>query len=182
MGVDLCLIVKNRFAQRENHATTLSIIEETVVKLNSKLNTDVFKVFQDEDNDEFTIMDSRQDGDFIDISIYNGFWMIDTGWRYHQYFNIIDDQLWLRERMYKYIPLLEASEAYVCAEYCAWNNALWKDSKMTFADWEDLCRRELGHDIEILDLNDVKNREEYYYNKDAVYLDKFEDLVRSDFQ
>lgn len=174
----MCIIVKNRFNQRDNLSATLTKLKETADLLKNTLKTDDFKVFQDDDNDDFEIMDTRKkDDDFISIELFNGFWMIDTGWRFHQYFNIVDGRLWLRERMYKYIPLLGATEAYVCAEYCAWNNALWKESKMTFEDWKNVCKKELGgREIEVLDLKDVINRKDYLYDKDPVYLDVFEDF------
>ena len=183
MGVDLCLIVKNRFDQREDLSATLDKIKEITALLNDSLKTEGYRVIQDIDNDDLEIIytyEGENDG-IISIELFNGFWMIDTGWRYHQYFNIVDGHLWLRERMYKYISLLGANEAYVCTEYCAWNNVLWKESKMTFDDWKNICTKELGgREIEILDLNDVKNREEYFYDKAPVYLDKFKDVILLD--
>ena len=76
----MCLIVKNRFNQRENLSATLDKIKETTDLLNNSLKTDAFKIIQDIDNDDLEIIDTREssDDDFISIQLFNGFWMIDA--------------------------------------------------------------------------------------------------------
>ena len=173
---DLALIIKNDFNQRCDDKATLKKIEETTEMLNRELKTDVFKTFQDAEFNDYKVVDTRKKGEFIEIDTFNGFWMVDTGWRYHQYFQIYDGKLWLREMMAKYVRLLGATEAYVCIEYNAWNSKFWKEEKTTFLDWFAGCTAELGHPIETLDLDDATN---FYTEKpdykEPVYLDIFKD-------
>ena len=174
---DLSIIVKNDFNQRSDEKVTLKKIEETTEMLNRELKTDVFKTFQDPEYNDYEVIDTRKDNDEImEITIYDGFWMIDTGWRYHQYFHIHEGKLWLRDMMSKYVRLLGATEAYVCIEYNSWNSQFWKDEKTTFDDWLAGCTADLGHSIETLNLNDSTN---FYTEKpdykEPVYLDIFKD-------
>ena len=174
---DLSLIVRNNYNQRDDEAATILKIEETAAMLNRELKTDVFKTYKEPEYNNYYVYDSRKKSDFMEITIYNGFWMIDTAWRYFQYFDIYEGKLWLRDLMYKYVKLLGGTEAYATIEYCTWNSKFWKDEKTTFDDWFNGCTAELGHPIESLDIADVMNRKEgEIYNKEHIYLDSYKDL------
>ena len=181
MGVDLSLVVRNNFAERENRKATLAKLEAVKKLLDEKFGDGSFSIVNIEEDkyNELSISDVRQEGkdELMYINLYDGFWLIDTAWRYHQYFSIIENRFWLRETMFEYIRLLGATEAYACADYQTWNNKYWKDEDTTFDYWQRMCCKDLGHDIEVLDIQDVINHKGTFYNKEAVYLDTFSDLI-----
>lgn len=178
----MSLVVRNDFRQRHNVVATVNKLSETAAMLSRALKTnDLMLDFNYEDN-YFRIYDNREkDDEFIDIELFNGFWLIDTAWRYHQYFSLIEERFWLREILYKYVLLLGQNEAYPCSVYSSWNNKNWEDEKMTFEKWQQSCKIELGHDIQILDIEDIKLNKDTFYNKDSVYLDTFTDLPKPNF-
>ena len=182
MGVDLSIIVKNDFYQRESIEATVNKLSETAVLFKQSLKTnEIILDFHYEVN-YFRIFDNREKGDeFMDIQLFNGFWLIDAAWRYHQYFSYIEERFWLREMLYKYVHLLGQNEAYPCSVYFSWNNKNWEDEKMTFEKWRQSCITDLGHDIQILDIEDVKLYKDCFYDKESVYLDTFSDLSKPNF-
>lgn len=179
MGVDMSLVVRNDFRQRHDVIATVKKLSETAEMLCRVLKTNELLLdFHHEDN-YFRIYDNREkDDEFIDIELFNGFWLIDTQWRYHQYFSYLEERFWLREMLYKYVILLGQNEAFPCSEYMAWNNKNWEDEKMTFEKWQKCCIEDLGHEIQILDVEDVKLYKDIFYDKDSVYLDTFSDLPK----
>ncbi|MBO4722935.1 MAG: hypothetical protein J5629_08375 [Muribaculaceae bacterium] len=182
MGVDMSMVVRNDFRQRHDITATVKKLSETAEMLCHALKTnDLLLDFHYDDN-YFRIYDDRDDDEFLseffDIQLFNGFWLIDTAWRYHQYFNYCDERFWLREMLYKYVILLGQNEAYPCSEYSVWNNKNWEDEKMTFEKWQQSCIKDLGHDIQTLDIEDVKLYKDTFYDKDSVYLDTFSDLPK----
>lgn len=181
MGVDLSLVVRNNFAERKNRKATLAKLEAVKKLLNEKFGDGSFSIvnIEEDEYEDLYISDARQEGkdDLMSIYLYDGFWLIDTAWRYHQYFSIIEYKFWLRQRMFKYVRLLGMTEAYACADYQTWNNKYWIDEDTTFEYWLKECCKDIGHNIEVLDIQDVINHEEIFYNKEAVYLDTFSDLI-----
>ena len=113
----------------------------------------------------------------MQIELYNGFWHIETAWRYHQYFNIFENRFWLREKLFKYVKLLGCTKAYACAEYMTWNSGFWKEEQTTFDYWLAECVKDMGHEISILNTEDVRASTDPFYYKDQIYLDTFADLV-----
>lgn len=173
----MSLVVRNDFRQRKDIEATVSKLTETAEMLNRRLKTDELLLDFNYDENYFRIWDNREDDDFIDILLFDGFWLIDTAWRYHQYFSYLEERLWLRELLYKYVVLLGQKEAYTCTEYFTWNGGLLEDEESTtFEDWQIGCIKKLGHEIQPLDVEDVKLYKDTFYNNEPVYLDKFLDL------
>lgn len=182
MGVDMSLVVRNDFRQRHDVVATVNKLSETAEMLSRVLKTNELMLDFHYEENYFRIYDNREkDDEFMDIELFNGFWLIDTAWRYHQYFSYIEERFWLREMLYKYVLLLGQNEAYPCSVYSSWNNKNWEDEKMTFEKWQQSCIIDLGHDIQILDIEDVKLYKDTFYNKDSVYLDTFSDLPKPNF-
>lgn len=179
MGVDLSVVVRNDFRQRHDVVATVNKLSETAELLCNALKTNELLLdFHYEDN-YFRIFDNRDnDDEFVEIELFDGFWLIGTFWRYHQYFSYIEERFWLREMLYKYVLLLGQSEAYPCSDFFSWNNKNWEDEKMTFEKWQKGCIKDLGHEIRILDIEDVKLYKDTFYDKDSVYLDTFSDLLK----
>ena len=59
MGVDLSLVVRNRFAQRENRKETLKKLQEVKALLDDNFGEGYFCIVDDEDNDYIYIADNR---------------------------------------------------------------------------------------------------------------------------
>lgn len=179
MGVDMSLVVRNNFNDRKNKAATLKQLQDTLLSLEMQFGKGYFSIFDDGDNSCPYIIDNRrlEELDIISIELFDGFWLIDTPWRYHQYFGISEGEFWLRKQMFRYVKLLGMSQAYVCSVYLTWNSSFWKESQTTFDYWFEECRKEEGQEIKILDVQDVRNHKELFYNKDSIYLDTFTDLM-----
>ena len=178
MSVGMSLVVRNDFRQRHDVVATVKKLSETAEMLCHVLKTNELLLDFHYEENYFRIYDNREkDDEFMDILLFNGFWLIDTAWRYHQYFSYLEERFWLREMLYKYVILLGQNEAYACTEFFTWNGGLLEDEEnTTFEDWQQGCIQKIGHEIQMLDVEDVKFYKDTFYNKEPVYLDKFLDL------
>lgn len=172
MGVDLCVIIKSNFRKREDRDATILKLRETADLLNSTMGENRYYPDLTEAGGELCIRDSNENDDFMSLELYNGFWLMDTAWRHHQYYI---KNMWLRKMIYDYVILLGQNDAWPCAEYYAWNSNILEDPTRTFEEWEQYCIDKLKHGIEDLDINEILYRKELFYNGDSIQHDTFAD-------
>ena len=85
----------------------------------------------------------RVDTPFHDfkVQIGNGFITIDSSWSYAQYFYIVNDNTFLRDKFFDFITALGCKEAIIADEYHGWNHGYGEqhldmcEYSFTFADW-----------------------------------------------
>jgi len=182
MGVDLSCMIRNRFHSKDNHEACMKYINETLELLNShysqhyifdqfeydeRYNYDAIRVYQ--------IIEKNEDtGIFMDLQLYNGFWHVELGYHYCQYFF---KNLWLRQQLYELAKLLGEKEIWPCSEYYSWNSATvnLEDESIDFDTWKQQASKELGMPIPTLDIEEVLNCKYYFYDAEGVYFDPCSD-------
>jgi len=77
--------------------------------------------------------------------------------------------------VYEYVKLLGEMEAWPCEERYSWNSVVLSDYCVKFEEWFALSEKELGKKIEKLEIRDVMNSKDQFYQGNLVYHDSFED-------
>lgn len=96
MSVDLSVIIRTDFRKRDNEEATLKKLEETAAILNKSEGTTSYVVDTDDSFDQWCI---RDDDHYLYLELYNGFWHMETSFRYHQYFT---KTMGIRKTIYDY--------------------------------------------------------------------------------
>lgn len=157
---------------RHDREATLKKLEETAFLLNNAEGANSYVVWTDDTFDQWCIRDSDDGHFFMELWLFNGFWHMETGFNYSQYFYKVHS---IRRCVYEYAKILGEKEAWPCDERFSWNSDVLSDYCRTFEDWIALCEKELGKKIEKLDIRDVMNSKDQFYQGDLVYYDSFED-------
>ena len=172
MGYDCSIMIKTDFRKRHEKEATLKKLEETAAILNNAEGANSFVVWTDDSFNQWCIREGDDEQFFMELGLFNGFWHMETGFHYSQYFYKAHS---IRRSVYEYVKLLGEKEAWPCDERFSWNSHVLSDYCRTFEDWVALCEKELGKKIEKLNIRDVMNRKDQFYQGDLVYYDSFED-------
>ena len=172
MGYDCSIMIKTDFRKRHDRKATLKKLEETAAILNSAEGANSYVVCTDDSFNQWCIREGDDEQFFMELGLFNGFWHMETGFHYSQYFYKAHS---IRRSVYEYVKLLGEKEAWPCDERFSWNSHVLSDYCRTFEDWVALCEKELGKKIEKLNIRDVMNRKDQFYQGDLVYYDSFED-------
>ena len=174
MGLSLKLIIKNNIHLGSDKKAAHDMIVATCERLNKLLCTQGFKVFQEPNSEDYAIIDQRDYPEINSIELYDGFWMLCSGWKPFQYLDEVFD-VSVRDTLYKYIRLFDAGEAYVCTQRMTWDASFWDFDNMTFEKWIDGCEKYIGHPVTEFDIETARLNDNYIGDYD-VYLDRFMDL------
>ncbi len=171
MSVDLSVIIRTDFRKRDNEEATLKKLEETAAILNKSEGTTSYVVDTDDSFDQWCIRDDDDDH-YLYLELYNGFWHMETSFRYHQYFTKTMD---VRKTIYGYAMLLGQTDAWLCEEFYTWNCGILEEPTRTFEEWKEYCVDRIKHEIKEYDTREVLERKKYFYDGDGVRHDSFED-------
>lgn len=171
MGVDLSCMVKNRFHAMDDHEACMRYINETLELINNHYSEKY--IFDQLDYENFQcnhIIRDDIDGLFMNMDLHNGFWHVELGYHYAQYFF---KHLYLRQQLYELARMLGASDFWICEEYYSWNSRVvnLNDEKVDFDEWKRKVSDALGKPIPTLDIEDVLNRDTYLYDSEVAYYD-----------
>lgn len=172
MGYDLSIMIKTDFRKRHDKEATLKKLEETAALLNNRDGAGSYIVDTYDGFDQWCIRETGDDHFFMEMWLFNGFWHMETGFGYYQYF---DRTTTIRRYVYDYIILLGEKEAWPCDERYSWNSDLLSNYCCSFEKWMELSEKKLGKKFAKLNYHDVMNRKEWFYNGELVYHDTFED-------
>ena len=86
----------------------------------------------------------------VGINMYDGFWEIESTWRYAQYF---DQEGGPSEEFFDIAQDFGCDDAYICDEFCAWNGGDLES--LNFDEWLDEMRSRFG---EIKEINAERKR------------------------
>lgn len=145
MGVDCSMILRDDNLRElktfEEKIARIRAIEDFLVKKYGIVNRE--EAFQDRtfSGDEFPSFDFKPYG-IIGINMYDGFWEIETGWRYSQYFDKDGGPSGLQDTFFDIARDFGCDEAYICSEFCAWNGGDLEDHN--FDEWLDEMRSRFG--------------------------------------
>ena len=173
MGYDFSVMIKTDFRKRHDREATLNKLEETCALLNRSEGACSYVVDTEDDFDRWCIRDSDDEGHFfMELWLFNGFWHMETGFGYFQYFEKVHS---IRRSVYEYVLLLGEKEAWPCDERYSWNSGALTDYCCSFEDWISYCENRLGNRIKNLDICDVMNSKKQFYVGDLVYHDSYDD-------
>ena len=172
MGYDCSIMIRTDFRKRHDKEATLKKLEETAAILNNAEGANSYVVRIDDTFDKWCITEGDDEQFFMNLELYNGFWHMETGFGYFQYFEKVHS---IRRSVYEYVKLLGEIEAWPCDERYSWNSDILSDYCVKFEEWIAYCEKGQGKKIEELDIRDVMNRKEQFYQGNLVYHDSFED-------
>lgn len=172
MGYDFSVMIKTDFRKRHDREETLKKLEDTCALLNKSEGTNSYIVDTDDTFDQWCIRDTDEGHFFMELWLFNGFWHMETGFGYFQYFEKVHS---IRKSAFEYVSLLGQKEAWPCDERYSWNSGALSDYCCTFEDWKAYCEKGLDGKIKKLDIRDVMNSKDEFYVGDLVYYDSFED-------
>ena len=172
MSVDLSVIIRTDFRERDKEEATLKKLEETAAILNKSEGTTSYLVDTDDSFDRWCIRDLSEGHFFIELWLFNGFWHMETSFGYHQYFT---RTMGIRKTIYGYAMLLGQKDVWPCEEYYTWNSGILEEPTRTFEEWKEYCVDRIKHEIKEYDAREILERKDYYYDGDGVRHDTFED-------
>lgn len=161
---------------------------ETISNIKDQLAThfclkEGFKLdIEDNEGTEWSDMPNRYTIDLpfyeFEITIGNGFVIIDTSWNYSQYFYISDNHTLLRDKFFDFITALGYKEAFIVDEYHGWNKG-YGDMHLDMSDYAfsfEYWKKEFPvvPKIEFSCFYDRANLDEYPEHED-LYLDDFKE-------
>ena len=134
MSVDLSVIIRTDFRERDKEEATLKKLEETAAILNKSEGTTSYLVDTDDSFDRWCIRDLSEGHFFIELWLFNGFWHMETSFGYHQYFT---RTMGIRKTIYGYAMLLGQKDVWPCEEYYTWNSGILEEPTRTFEEWKE---------------------------------------------
>ena len=177
MGYDCSVMIKTDFRKRHDRNATLKKLEETAAMLNDTEGANSYIVDTNNEFDRWCIRESDDEQFILNLELYNGFWHMETGFGYYQYF---EKAYGIRRGIYEYVKFFGETEAWPCDERFSWNSDVLSDYCRTFEEWIALCEKYLEKKIEKLDIRDVMNCKDEFYQGDLIYYDSFEDYHKKE--
>ena len=80
--------------------------------------------------------------DVVSVNMYNGFWEIESAYRYSQYFSDDGTSTGVRRLFFDIARDLGCDDGYVCSEHCTWNGESLES--MSFEDWIARMKERFG--------------------------------------
>lgn len=178
MGIDLVHIVRHGFRQYNNHEASLKFVDQTIQTLKDNL-------FINEENEGFTLAIDKEDFGYIsfhlpvydvDFVLHNGFWEVESAFRYCQLFFHDGASFWLRELGFDIARALGQQEIWYADEYHAWDGECCGDAQTTFEQWNERATKKLGKGITEFDVLGFSECDSILdFDFDPVYHDSLED-------
>ena len=145
MGVDCSMILRDdslcELKTFEERMARIQVIEDYLVKKYGITNREEAIKDRTLDGDRYPSFDFKP-YDIVSINMYDGFWEIETGWRYSQYFDKNGGPSGLQKAFYDIARDFGCDEAYICSEFCAWNGGDLEDHH--FDEWLEDMRSRFG--------------------------------------
>ena len=172
MSVDLSHIIKHNFYQVSDKEASRKFVKETIEQLRSKLliQDEEIPIFYEEEENETYFRLPVYDVEFY---LRNGFWEIESYYRYRQIIIRYDNGFVLRRLTYDLAMALGQKEAWYADEFHTWNGTFCEDTDTTFEQWITKVREEKGS--EITEYNQDKFIEDGYDDYEDVYHDSFKE-------
>ena len=153
MGVDCSMILRDDSLRNmnapEERLAKIQAIQNYLVKKYGIANCDEAIPWTDNDRGVFPRFNFKPYG-IVSINMYDGFWEIETAWRYSQYFDENGGPSDLQNDFYDIALDFGCDDAYICSEYCAWNGGDLE--KHNFDEWLEDMRSRFG-EIRDIDAN-----------------------------
>lgn len=150
MGVDCSMILRDdslrQLKTREEKINRIRGIEDFLIKKYGIANRDDAIEFEDFDDEQFLRFNFEPYG-IVSINLYNGFWDIETAWRYHNYFSSENGPSGLPDYFFDIAQDFGCNDAYICSEYCTWNGG--DVEHYTFEEWLEAMHKRYGDIPEI---------------------------------
>ena len=149
MGVDCSIILRDDNVRKsktyKERIDRLRFIEENLIKKYGIANREdaIIEDFDDDRGPRFIF----EPYGIVSINMYDGFWEIETSWRYNAYFNDEGGPSGYQLTCYKIAQDFGCEDAYICSEYYAWNSDYLDDH--TFEEWLSEIRSCFGEIREI---------------------------------
>jgi len=99
-------------------------------------------MMSDELDDENYLRFRFEPYDVVSVNMYNGFWEIESAYRYSQYFSDDGTSTGVRNLFFSIARDLGCDDGYVCSEHCTWNGESLE--RMTFEDWIARMKERFG--------------------------------------
>jgi hypothetical protein len=93
-------MIRTDFRKRHDKEATLKKLEETAAILNNAEGANSYVVRIDDTFDKWCITEGEDEQFFMNLELYNGFWHMETGFGYFQYFEKVHS---IRRSVYEYV-------------------------------------------------------------------------------
>lgn len=145
MGVDCSMILRDDslcgLNTMEEKVARIQAIEDFLVKKYGIANREEALVDRTLSGDKYPSFDFKPYG-IVGINMFDGFWEIETAWRYSQYFDKKGGPSSLQKNFFDIAQDFGCDEAYICSEYCAWNGGDLE--RHSFEEWLEDMRSRFG--------------------------------------
>lgn len=140
MGVDATHIIPHGFHALNDKQASVAFVKQTIENLKAKLYLYGFDAkfvpfvpptdYEDDMCISFDIPFYR-----VEMDLYDGFWLINSYYRYHQIVQHVEGKFFLREIIYDIVRALGTSEAWHASEYETENGGPMDTPECTMDDW-----------------------------------------------
>lgn len=143
MGVDCSMILRDdslrNMDKPEERLARLQAMKDFLVKKYGIANYEEAITDYEDDGGYYPRFNFEPYG-IVSINMFDGFWEIETAWRYSQYFLDEGGPSGLQSDFFDIARDFGCNDAYICSEFCAWNGG---DLEMhNFDEWlEDMQSR-----------------------------------------
>jgi hypothetical protein len=171
MGVDCSMILRadelHQLSSHEEKIAYIRALEDRLIKkygIAKREDAITYEDFDDENNMRFDF----EPYDIISLNMYDGFWEIESGYHYSQYFSDDGRSTGVRRLFFDIARDLGCNDGYVCSEHCTWNGEDMES--LNLQEWLEHMRARFG---EIKEYNPTIE----YGNYD----DRFPEVFHDDF-
>ena len=174
MGADCSMILKDEslilLKTKSQKEERIRAIEKTLMEKYHIADREKAIVFEDFSNKHFLSFNflPYEYSGVRSITMCNGFWVIDTCWRYSSYFIIDEDSV--NGAQFLFFDIAQdfgCDDAYICSNYCAWEGCV---DGQPFNIWLEDMRTHFG---DIKELNQGTKFGDYNSNFPEVFHESF---------
>lgn len=150
MGVDCSMILRDdslrNMNAHEDRLARILAIQDYLVKKYGIANRKEAIPWTEDDGGRFPRFNFEPYG-ICSINMYDGFWEIETAWRFSQYFDENGGPSGLQSEFFDIAQDFGCDEAYICSEFCAWNGG--ELEMRSFDEWLEEMHSRFGEIREI---------------------------------
>ena len=150
MGVDCSMILRDDSLRQlktlDEKIQRIRSVEDFLIKKYGIANRDDAIEYELLEDEHFLQFNFEPYG-IVSINLYDGFWEIETAWRYHSYFSSENGPSGLPDYFFDIAQDFGCDDAYICSEYCAYNGGELESH--SFEGWLELMRQRNGDIPEI---------------------------------
>lgn len=136
MSVDLTHIIRHDFYRVHDKDASRDFVVKTIEQLKTNLLIqdidECWNYRYDGDCNETSFMLPYHDYQFI---LHNGFWLVETYFRYHQIVMHDGNDFWLRKSIFDIVKALGQDEVWHAEEFYTWNGGACEDTEVSFEQW-----------------------------------------------